>query len=81
MKLTQDERDLLLELTETETWAAVLKLCKLSGERQLEILVGTPAAHTDLVIRKAKLEGAQDVYQSFRDIKSYLKPKKEKQNG
>ncbi len=73
-KLTQEQKDELSDLIGSSTWEAVLTLCKMSVENH-EIRMRTidiAKSDRDLVLAKARLEGALDMQRTFHSVREYV---------
>lgn len=73
-KLTQEEKELLYDLTQTPTWQAVLSACQIQIEYHENRLTTCDISKSDrdLVILKAKLDGARDVQKGLYNIKEMI---------
>lgn len=62
-KLTQDQKENLADLLQSPAWEAVLVLCEMCVENlESQVLTAdVTKSDRDLVIRKAKLDGARDL--------------------
>lgn len=75
IKLTQEEKELIQGMMSSDEWKVIEKLCDMAvEEQQVEVLTTSiNDGSREIVIRKARLEGAIKVGRFFNTIKGKLK--------
>lgn len=73
-KLTIEQREALADIHESGNWEAVLALCQISLEHHQTRLMTADISKNDrdLVILKARLEGAQDMQRLLSNIREHI---------
>ncbi len=73
-KLTQDQKDNLAELLDSPTWDAVLVLCQISidNHESRVLTADLKTADREIVLLKARLEGARDMQRSIFNARSLV---------
>lgn len=85
-KLNQDQKEELAELLDSPAWEAVLALCQISVENHENrvLTCDMTANDRELVLRKARLEGARDMQRSIHNVREAIgmtKKRERKING
>lgn len=83
IKLTQDQREDLAELLDSPAWDAVLALCQMSidNHESRVLTADLKVSDREIVLLKARLEGARDMQRSIHNAKSLIGIKKEKKDA
>lgn len=73
-KLSIEQREALADIHESGNWEAVMALCQVSLEHQQNRLLTADISKTDreLVLLKARLEGAQDMQRLLSNIREHI---------
>lgn len=77
--LTEEQKEHLRELVESETWPAVLALLEKQVSRAGSQVLS--AKNEDLVVAKAKYDGARDLGKALASLKDTLKPEPKIKTG
>ncbi len=83
MKLPLEYREALVDVSQTETWAAILAFCNYAVRLKENRVVTSDIRKTDreIVLAQAELEGAREVERMFNNIRNHItdvNPKREK---
>lgn len=82
-KLTLEQREQLSDMYESGEWNTVLALCQVAVERYQSLLITCDISKgdRDLLLNKARLEGAQDVKRLLDNVREHIGGAKRKSNG
>jgi hypothetical protein len=74
-KLTQDDKDLIAGMMAGDEWKVVEKVCQMVVEKlQVDVInANIREGGREIVLRKAKLDGASEVARYINNIRSQLR--------
>lgn len=74
MKLSIEQREQLADMVDSGEWDTVMALCGLAVENHQNRLLCTDISKgdRDLLINRAKLEGANDVRRLMENVREYI---------
>ncbi len=73
-KLTIEQREQLADMLDSGEWDTVMALCNIAVENHQNRLLCTDISKNDrdLLMNKAKLEGAQDVHRLLDNVREHI---------
>ena len=79
-KLTQEQRDDLADMMDTPAWSAVITLCQMGVEAHQNRVYTSDITKSDreIVLAKARLEGAQEIQRLIFNAREHAGMKKRK---
>lgn len=80
-KLTQEQKEDLAELLDSPAWGAVLALCQIAIENHESRVLTADMTSSDreLILRKARLEGAREMQKSIYNVRDSIGSTKRKE--